>query len=136
MKKLLFILLVGLIAFNVDAQSYKELSTGSTADTLIESTTFSKTFKIAAKETQSVCVQVFVDSISGTPSATATLYQSLDNTNWISTGQTATFSTGVDTTFLLTDTTFYGIYGKIGIVATATAQRSQVKSIMKSFNKR
>lgn len=136
MKKTFFILILSVLVMSVSAQSYEVLSTGAAGDSLTASSVFAETFKISAKETPTVSVQVSIDSVSGTPSATATLYQSLDNVNWISTGQTATFTTGVDTTFILTDTSFYGIYGKLSITGTATAQKSLVKSTMKSWNKR
>jgi len=135
MKKIFLVLLVIGLAFSINAQSYKVLSNGSISDTLVTSATFSETFKVVAKSVPTVSVQVSVDSISGTPSGTATLYQSLDNINWSTTGIAVTFTTGVDTSFYLTDTLFYGVYGKVAIVGTATAQRSQIKTIKKDWQK-
>lgn len=136
MKNLLVLFLGMFVAFGLSAQNYKELATGSAADTLVASQTFSKTFKINCNDVPAVSVHVFVDSVSGTPSATATLYQSLDNVNWESTTKTATFSTGVDTTFILTDDAFYGIYGKIEIVGNATTQKSRITATSKAWSDR
>lgn len=137
MKKIILLLAVVLIAsIATQAQTYLKLSRGTAADTLIESTTFSKSFNISAKETPTVSVQIAVDSVSGTPSGTATLYKSLDGINYETTGQAVTFTTGVDTIFTLTDTTFYGVYGRVDIVGTATTQKSIITETMKSWNKR
>ena len=118
-----------MFSITTNAQTYKVLSTGSTSDTLIQSATFSKVFKAqSAASVQTLAIQVFVDSISGTPGATATLYQSLDNVNWETTGVTTTFLNGSDTTFYMLDTSFHGVYGKLEIVGNGTTQRSQIRS--------
>lgn len=111
-----------------NAQKWNALSTGSTADTLIQSATFSKTFKVISNVVPTVSIQVFVDSISGVPGATATLYQSLDNINWETTGVTVTFLNGSDTAFYMTDTSFGGLYGKLEIVGSGVTQRSQIRA--------
>lgn len=128
MKTILLIASLLVFSLTSNAQTWKSLSTGSTADTLSQSETFSKTFKVVSKVVPNVSIQVFIDSISGVPGATATLYQSLDNVNWETTGVSVTYLNGSDTTFYLTKTSFLGLYGKLEIVGSGTTQRQQIRS--------
>ena len=73
MKKVLLFLLVIGFAFTSEAQLYKVLST---AEVLETSETYSQTFFLSAKETPTIAVQIAVDSVSGTPGATATAQSS------------------------------------------------------------
>ena len=135
MKKFLSILALALIAFTINAQSYQKMYQGVGADTIIASQTLSKVINVNSNNVQTVSVQILIDSVSGTPSGTATLYKSLDGTNYVTTGQSATWVSGVDSLFVLTDTSFYGVYLKTSIVTTATAQKSNVTATLKSWNK-
>lgn len=129
MKKLLVLfMMVAVFSISSNAQTWKALSTGSTSDTLSENETFVKTFKVISVGVPTVSIQVFIDSVSGVPGATATLYQSLDNINWETTGVVVTYLNGSDTTFYMTDTSFQGLYGKLEIVGSGTTQRQQIRS--------
>lgn len=135
MRKIVIILVLVGLAVTMSAQKnllYKKLST---AETLTDAATYTATFNFSAQDVPTIAVLCDIDSVSGTPAGTATLYQSLDGVNWTSTGQTATWSTGVDTSFAIIDTLFYGVYGKIEIVGTGT-QVSQITSYVKQWNKR
>ena len=131
MKKLLTVLLIvlGMVAM-YGQENYKALSD---EETVSASDSFRELFMVFSKDVATVTVQVFVDSVSGTPSGTATLYSSLDNTNWIS-ETSVTWTSGVDTNFVLTDTTFYGLYGKLEVVTTGTTQSSKVSSYKMQWN--
>lgn len=134
MKNLILIMAL-FVASLASAQTNAKLYKGGAADTLVQSATLYKIVDIATDDVQTVSVEIHIDSVSGTPGATATLYKSLDGVNFVTTGKTATWVTGVDTTFILTDTAFYGTYCKVEIVANATAQKQRVTATLKSWNK-
>lgn len=123
------------VGLGASAQTYNKLYTGAAGDTLVQSATLYKVIPIKDGDLQTLSVQVFSDSVSGTPGATVTLYKSLDGVNWITTGQSATYVTGVDTTFILTDTTFYGEYAKVELVGNGTTQKALITATLKSWNK-
>lgn len=139
MKKI--IILFSLFAFTAltfnpsNAQTFARLKQGNAADTLKASTTYNNILNVNSDQLQTVSVQVFVDSVSGTPNGTATLYRSVDGSHWETTGQTETWITGIDTTFILTDSSFYGAYAKVAIVTTSTAQKSFYWLTLKAWKK-
>lgn len=131
---LLMVTAVMLISLSVEAQTYKRIYQGVGADTLIESETLSKVINVNSSGVQTVSIQVFIEEVSGSTEGTATLLQSLDGLNYEATTST-TWSTGVDTIFSLTSTSFVGIYAKLEIVATGTTQKNNVTATLKSWNK-
>jgi hypothetical protein len=131
MKKLILLFIIASISMLSYGQDYKKFW-GGTGDTIVASVSKAKTYNARSKYGKSITVsfQLDVDSVSGTPSGTATLYESVDGHNFITTGESVTWSTGVDTSFVITDTTFRGAYAKIDIVPTATTQKSNVNGAM------
>lgn len=142
MKKLLSILILSLVvaAFfgaTVKAQVYVKVKQGLAADTLKASTTYNNTVNIGGNDLQTVSAHVFINKVSGTPRGTATLYRSLDGVHWETTGLSKTWVSGAwsDTTFIITDTAFYGYYAKVAIVTTSATQKSNYWLTVKSWNK-
>lgn len=132
MKKVL-ILLVTVFAFYQLSKSQEYVSFwGTSADTTLQDETISKVINVNSAKNLQVSVQIDVDSVSGTPGGTATLYESLDGVNYITTGETETWVSGVDTSFILTDATFVGAYAKIEIVANSTTQKADYSGVLKA----
>lgn len=146
MKKILSLfaitILTALIVPKSEAQTFVRLVQGTAADTLKKSEThYTSTVNVGSANTQTVSVTVAIDSVSGTPKGTATLYQSVDGTHWNTTGSSATWkSTGTtwtahDTCFILSLNPFLGSFARVGIVTTSTTQKSKYSVTLRSSNK-
>ncbi|MBT3209096.1 MAG: hypothetical protein HN347_12190 [Bacteroidetes bacterium] len=135
MKKLFLILtLLGVFAF---ANAQKTIQSGSDfwfsqSAALTTSDTESSTIYLAVEKQVGYIVQLSVDSVSGTPSMTTTLYGSVDYVNWFTIGSAITTTTGVDTAYTFLDETgnLYPFL-KLATVATATAQSSTINRTWK-----
>lgn len=96
MKKLIFILLAGLVAFSASAQVadfYQPLGTNLTIDTVTNTgTSYVTTRKMADLNVTYTTIQVNVTKISGTVGGTISLQGSLDGTNFkaLNTAETQT----------------------------------------------
>lgn len=118
-----------------EAQTFIRLKQGAAADTLKASDT-KYTDKVSLNFAQIQCVSatVFIDSISGTPAGTATLQQSVDGANWNTAGTAISWSTGVDTSFIVSLNPFLGAWARVKLVATSATQKSKYTITLRSAN--
>lgn len=95
MKKLIFILLAGLLAFvsetNAQSASLLPLAAGDTLAMSSSSDTVTKTIRVTAPAA-GVGIQVVMTKLSGTASGKAYLYGSLDGTNYVISDSSSAFT--------------------------------------------
>lgn len=153
MKKFLIALSIFAVALvaPVKSQTIVRLVQGTAADTLKKSEThYTSSVNVNFANTQIVSATIAIDSVSGAPGGTATLYQSVDGLHWNTTGSTATWkctggayawsrhnangNTTPDTSFVLSLNPILGAYVKVGIVTNSTTQKSKYFVTVKSSN--
>lgn len=94
MKKLIFILLAGLLAFaesNAQSASLLPLTAGDTLAQSASSDTVTKTIRVTAPAS-ALGIQVVMTKLSGTASGKAYLYGSQDGTNYVISDSSAAFT--------------------------------------------
>jgi hypothetical protein len=104
MRKLLFLLILVVSVFLVNAQTtpepvapdgyisgpyYKQLW-GTTADTMTNADTLSFVYRITGEQTQDFTIKLYSDHVSGTAGGTLVSYHSIDGNSFESTGDTIT----------------------------------------------
>lgn len=127
------VIMLAFVANTADAQKYEWLWKGAVTDTIDKSETVYKVVNVNGNDLQTVSVQISLDTLSGSPKVATTLYKSLDGLNWVISGSAVTWHGSVDTTFIITDTAFYGAYAKVTMVATSTTQKSQYSGVLKAW---
>ncbi len=146
MKKLItfsLAVIVSAMLFTTQAQTFVRLKQGTAADTLKKSTTYYiGPVNVNFNDVQVVSATVAIDSVSGKPSGTATLEQSVDGTHWNTTGSSATWNNsistwvGADTSFILSLNPFLGAFARIKIATTDSTQKSKYWVTFKSSTTR
>lgn len=95
MKKLIFILLAGLLAFTVESKAQSAtllpLAAGDTLAQSASSDTVTKTIRVTAPAAD-MGIQVVMTKLSGTASGKAYLYGSLDGTNYVISDSSSAFT--------------------------------------------
>jgi len=127
MKKVFLMIAMVMFVFMGYSQTSKNYHKfwGETANITAKSTATTFTVPIGFDNLPVYQIQIFTDSISGTPGYTAKVEQSLDGTNWFAITGVANVTTtlGPDTSFLWTDTAgFYSRWLKVTLTTNGTTQ--------------
>lgn len=142
MKKIVYLLVLIAFSFSMDAQTVVKDGSdfyfsqgGQAADTVTASTTFNYPVYLKVDRSVVFLTSVQIDSVSGTPSITTTLQGSVDYITWYDIDTVIT-TTGIDTSFTFTDSVGnLWPFLRVNSVATATAQKSNIKVFWSFFYK-